>query len=188
MGLIEKMFESKVVRMGPSRNDPSRQVATFNPDAIRALASRRSSELNTFRWLIGQWTYENPVPATPVSPEYCDVGSATFKESADAMWICMVGPDGREFPLLTFDAWSNQWIYVLTNGAYGILRSPGWTGNDIAFRGAMTMVGVNCEWRMTWTRRDNDAFSFVNEELAPDGSWIYIDEWQYRRKPEIGAL
>jgi len=142
MGLIEKMFESKVVRMGPSRNDASRQVASFDPEAIRALAARRSTELHTFEFLIGDWSYQNPVPATRVSPAYCDVGSATFRQNADRTWICMLGPNGREIPLLTFDAWSNQWIYVLTNGAYGILRSSGRDGINITFRGAMTMVGV----------------------------------------------
>ena len=42
------------------------------------------------------------------------------------MFICMVGRDGRQTPLLTFDPWSRRWIYMLTIGSYGILRSPGW--------------------------------------------------------------
>jgi hypothetical protein len=46
----------------------------------------------------------------------------------------------------------------------------------------MTMIGIDCEWRMTWTRQREDAFGFVNEERAADGSWRYIDEWRYLRK------
>lgn len=90
-------------------------------------------------------------------------------------------------PHITFDPFSRQWIYVLTNGAYGILRSSeGWTqtekGDRIVFIGLMTMLGINCDWRMTWTRYSPDEFGFVNDECADGGSWLYIDEWNFRRK------
>src|SRR5436190_1911054 len=96
MGLIEKMFETGAVRMGPSRHDPSRQVATFDLAAVGRLGAVRKTELERFRWLHGSWTYENPVPATRLSPEYCDVGRAVFAPSADGAWICTVAPDGRQ--------------------------------------------------------------------------------------------
>jgi hypothetical protein len=181
-GLIETLFARGVVRMGPSRNDPTRQVATFDPGAVAALAADRAAEMERFRWLIGEWTFENPVPATRLSPAYCDRGTAAFTASADGMFICMLGRDGRQTPLLTFDAWSRRWMYMLTTGSYGILRATGWEGGRIVFTGAMTMIGVDREWRMTWTRDGNDAFGFVNEEQLTDGSWSYIDEWRYQRK------
>ena len=72
---------------------------------------------------------------------------------------------------------------MLTRGSYGVLRSPeGWTDNQIVFSGLMTMVGINCEWRMTWTKVSEHEFRFVNEEQASDGSWAYIDEWRFTRK------
>ena len=46
----------------------------------------------------------------------------------------------------------------------------------------MTMIGINCEWRMRWTRDGEDAFSFVNEERDDAGHWDYIDEWRFNRK------
>ncbi|MBZ5617696.1 MAG: hypothetical protein LAQ69_03005 [Acidobacteriia bacterium] len=73
-------------------------------------------------------------------------------------------------------------MYVLTDGAYGILRSPGWTENRIVFEGHMTMIGVECEMRQTWTKVSNDEFGFVNEEKLGDGSWGYVDEWEFRRR------
>jgi hypothetical protein len=182
MGLIETLFSQHIVRMGPSRSDPARQVATFDPKTIGSFAAVRESEMNTFRWLVGEWTYQNPVPATPVSPAYCDLGSALFAESADGASICSVGHDGRQTPLLAFDPWSRRWMYMLTKGSYGILRSPGWRGHQITFVGTLTMIGIDCEWKMTWTRDDDDEFVFVNEEKLADGSWSYIDEWRYRRK------
>ena len=185
MGLIEKMFESKAVRMGPSRHDPSRQVATFDPEAVRALGELRRTELEKFRWLAGDWTYENSVPATRVSPAYCDVGVARFAPSDDGAWMCLIGPNERPVPLITFDPWSRLWMYVLTNGSYGILRSSGWEGDRIAFAGTMTMLGVTCEWRMAWAKDGPEEFAFVNEERTVDGRWNYIDEWRYRRKLTI---
>ena len=69
------------------------------------------------------------------------------------------------------------------NGAYGMLRSgEGWGGNQIVFTGTMTMLGVECEWRMRWTKESEDQFSFVNEERGADGSWEYIDEWRFCRR------
>jgi hypothetical protein len=43
------------------------------------------------------------------------------------------------------------------------------------------MIGIECEWRMRWTKTSDDEFGFVNEERLADGSWVYIDEWHYCR-------
>ena len=185
MSLIETMFQTKAVRMGPSRHDPSRQVATFVPEAIRALHEARTAELQQFGWLPGEWSYENAVPATRVSPAYTDVGVVRFAFNGDGTWICMIGRDERPVPLITFDPWSRLWMYVLTNGSYGILRSTGWDGDRITFTGTMTMLGVTCEWRMTWEKAGLEEFAFVNEEQGADGRWNYIDHWRYRRKHAI---
>ena len=76
----------------------------------------------------------------------------------------MVTPDGQETPNITFDPFSKQWIYLLIKGSYGILRSPGWENDTIAFTGRMIMIGIDTDWRLTLTREGKDAFSFVNEE------------------------
>jgi hypothetical protein len=94
-----------------------------------------------------------------------------------------VGPDGTEGRQITFDPFSRQWIYLLARGSYGILRSPeGWSENQIVFSGTMTMIGITCEWRMSWTKESDRVFGFVNEELAADGGWHYIDRWRFTRK------
>ena len=181
--LMEQLFSTGIMKMGPSRIDPQRQVGVFNPAALGGLPALRAAELEKFRWLPGEWSYENLVPATSVSPAYCDIGSARFLFHEKSNWICMVMPDGEEIPQITFDPFSRQWIYLLTKGSYGMLRSAeGWKGDSIAFSGLMTMIGINAEWRMTWSRQGQDGFSFVNEERAPDGSWVYIDEWRFQRK------
>ena len=98
----------------------------------------------------------------------------TFRFENDS-WICAVAGDGRKTPLITFDPFSEQWINVQLCGSYGVLRSrEGWQRERIAFLGLMTMIGIDTEWRMTWTKMGNDQFSFTNEERLPDGSWVFI--------------
>ncbi len=53
---------------------------------------------------------------------------------------------------------------------------------DITFLGLMTMIGVECDWRMTWTRVSDDKFQFVNEEKTPHNDWAYVDEWHFKRR------
>ncbi len=181
--LIERLFTVGVMKMGPSRLDPERMVGVFNPEYVAPLAALRSTEMEKFRWLTGEWSFENEVPSTPVSPAYGDVGSSRFSMSDKSNWICMVAPDGDETPCITFDPFSRQWIYMLFKGSYGILRSAeGWVGDRIAFTGLMTMIGINCQWRMTWIRENEDRFSFLNEELGEDGSWSFIDRWRFVRR------
>ncbi|HME08139.1 MAG TPA: hypothetical protein VKG25_13875, partial [Bryobacteraceae bacterium] len=78
---------------------------------------------------------------------------------------------------------SKQWMYILAQGAFGILRSPGCRGNQIVFEGRMTMIGVDCELRQVWTKISADEYRFVNHDRQPDGSWSYADEWEFRRAP-----
>src|SRR5215467_6029011 len=98
-GLIETLFARRIVRIGPSRHDPGNQVATFDPETISKLAADRAAEMDRIRWLSGDWTFENPVPATRLSPAYCDRGTATFAPSLDGLFMCMVGRDGKMTPL-----------------------------------------------------------------------------------------
>ena len=190
--LMEELFSRGIMTMGPSRVDPSRQVGIFQPDYLAGLPALRTAEMEKFRWIVGEWNYENTVPATRANPAYADIGSSRYAFDEGGNWVCAIAPNGREIPLITFDPFSHQWIYTLTNGAYCTLRSSeGWTrphtaaGDQIVFTGLMTMIGINRDWRMTWTRKGTDEFGFVNEErLYAISSWDYIDEWRFRRKAE----
>ena len=181
--LIEELFAKGVMTMGASKADPTRQVGVFRHEAVAPLPALRAVEMEKFRWIAGEWSFENRVPATRLSPAYRETGSSRFSFCENDAWICLVGADGRESRNITYDPFSRQWIYVLTQGSYGILRSPdGWVADRIVFSGMMTMIGIDCEWRMTWTKESVDAFGFVNEELGANGAWEYIDEWRFTRK------
>jgi hypothetical protein len=181
--LIAELFSRGIMKMGPSRVEPNRQVGVFNLEAVSTLPALRAEEMQKLRWLAGEWTYENEVPATAVSPAYTDTGSCKFSYCEKNNWICRVAPDGQETRHITFDPFSKQWIYLLIEGSYGILRSSnGWVGQQIVFSGLMTMIGIDCEWRMTWAKKSDDEFGFLNEERSETGSWTYIDEWRLLRK------
>ena len=168
--------------MGPSPRDPNRQVGVFPLELIRQVTQSRATEIEKFRWLVGDWVYENLVPATKFSPAYVDTGRMSYSIVEMNGWICADLPNGRQEQQITFDPLSGQWIYLLTRGSYGMLRSKeGWVDNQIAFEGQMTMIGVDCHWRMTWTKISDDEFSFVNEEREAGGEWSYIDEWHFHR-------
>src|SRR5262249_33358653 len=180
--LMEELFSRGIMTIGASPIDPGRQIGVFNQAALAGFPAARAAEMQKFRWLAGEWHHENEVPATRFSPAYTDVGTGRFSFCEKDNWICAVGPDGRETPHITFDPFSKQWIYLLIRGSYGVLRSAeGWIGNQIVFTGLLTMIGINCEWRMTWTKSSDDAFGFINEERMSDGSWSYIDKWTLTR-------
>lgn len=171
------------MQMGPSRFDPRRQVGVFNPAAVAGLPELRTVRMAEFRWIAGEWNYENAVPATAANPPYCDIGTCRYSICEKNNWICMVSADGREMQQITYDPFSKQWMYVLMNGAYGMLRSAdGWRDDQIVFTGLMTMIGLNCEWRIRWTKENAHRFSFVNEERDENSSWVYIDEWRFTRR------
>jgi hypothetical protein len=85
------------------------------------------------------------LPATRLNPAYVDVNPGTYAISEEGNWVCRAGRDGRMLPHITFDPFSKQWMYVLAEGAYGLLHASGWTGNRIVFTGPITMIGVDCE-------------------------------------------
>jgi hypothetical protein len=182
---MEELFTRGIMKMGPAHGDPDRQVGTFNPEFVKDLPPLRTARMNEFRWIEGEWTSVNNVPATAASPAYRDVSEGKFRFCENGAWICMVARDGKEIPHITYDPFSKQWIYVLMRGAFGMLRAPGWVDDRIEFTGLMTMIGVECEWRITWTKISPDEFRLVNEEKLPDGSWVFVDDWEFRRKAQL---
>ena len=76
--LIEELFSTGLMRMGPSRTNPQQQVGVFSPAAVAGLPALRAAEMEKFRWIEGEWDHENAVPATAASPAYADAGKSRF--------------------------------------------------------------------------------------------------------------
>ena len=179
--VMEELFRRGIMAMGPSRHDPSSTVGVFNKDFAAQLPAIRRAGMDTLRWMAGEWDTLNTVPATSQNPAYTETGAGSLTLCEKENWICR-GREGSQKPHITFDPFSRQYMYVLTEGAYGILRSPGWEKNWLMFSGHMTMIGVDCEWRTTLTKHSDDRFHYLNEELLSDGQWALIDEWLFTRK------
>jgi hypothetical protein len=48
--LMEKLFSAGIMKMGPSKTDPHRQVVgVFNPDSVACLPALRAAEIERFR-------------------------------------------------------------------------------------------------------------------------------------------
>ena len=177
--LIEELFENGTMVMGPSRHDPSETVGTFPSDLLPKLHAERLREMERLRFMDGDWLTENGVPATRRNPAYIEHGTGSMRIGSGGTWLCRVR-NGVEIPHITYDPFSRQWMYVLAEAAYGILRSKGWEGDRISFTGLMTMLGVERELRNTITRVSDDEYHALNEERHGD-DWIYVDQWRFRR-------
>jgi len=178
---MEQLFERGIMVMGTGGKDHKEPIGMFNLALVSEFPALRKAELEKMRWLEGSWSSVNRVPATRFNPAYTDVNTGEYKFCDRGHWICLVGKEGSERKHITFDPFSKQWIYLLAEGAYGILRSPGWDGNRLVWTGEMTMIGVNCVLRQSWEKKSDDQFSFINEERLEDGTWGYVDEWEIRR-------
>lgn len=60
--LMEELFARGIMMMGPSRDDPQRQVGVFNKDVVGKFPAVRLAEMEKVTWLAGDWTAVNKVP------------------------------------------------------------------------------------------------------------------------------
>lgn len=175
------IFEQLVAR-GFMVLDPQRNVFIFNREVVGKFPTIRKAKMEEFKWLVGEWAAENRVPATPTTPAYTDTYIYTYQLCEDDTRLSITGPGGKPRPYLTFDPFSSRWIMTFTEAVYGVLQSEGWNGDSIVFKGALTMLGVDCELRQTITRKNGDEFHTLNEEKLSDGRWHMTDEFYSRRK------
>ena len=175
------IFE-QLVRRGLMVFDPNRKVLTFNRSMLARFPAIQQRKIEEFRWLVGDWAFENHVRATPSTPAYADTYYYTYELADDGTRYTVSGHGATARPYLTFDPFSNRWMMTFTEGLFGVLQSNGWKGDGIVFSGPLTMLGVDCELRQTITKKSPDEFHILNEEKLRDGSWTQTDEFFCRRK------
>jgi hypothetical protein len=52
--------------------DPVRKVLVFNREVVGKFPAIRKAKMEEFKWLVGEWSAENRVQATPTTPAYTD--------------------------------------------------------------------------------------------------------------------
>ena len=175
------LFE-QLVRRGLMAYDPDRKVLTFNLPVIAKLPAIRRQKMEEFKWLIGEWVFENHVRATPTTPAYVDTYSYSYELAEGGTRYTVSGHGATRRPYLTFDPFSNRWMMTFTEGLFGVLQSDGWQGDTMVFTGPLTMLGVDWELRQAISKRGPDEFHIRNEEKLADGTWRETDEFFCRRK------
>lgn len=175
------IFEQLVSR-GLMTLDPKRNVLAFNLPVIAKCPAIRQERIGEFKWMIGDWAFENHVRGTPTTPAYTDTYYYTYELADNGTRYTVSGHGAKARPYLTFDPFSNRWMMTFTEGLFGVLQSHGWEGDTIVFSGPLTMLGIDCELRQTLTKKGPDEFQILNEEKLPDGSWRETDEFFCRRK------
>jgi len=175
------IFEQLVAR-GLMVYDPNRKVLTFNLPMLARFPAIRQQKIDEFKWLIGEWAFENHVRATSTTPAYTDTYFYIYDLADNGSRYTVSGHGAQARPYLTFDPFSNRWMMTFTEGLFGVLQSEGWQGDTIVFTGPLTMLGVDCELRQTITKKSPDEFHIMNEEKLPDGAWLVTDEFHCRRK------
>jgi hypothetical protein len=50
------------------RLDPVRKVLVFNREVVGKFPAIRKAKMEEFKWLVGEWSAENRVQATPATP------------------------------------------------------------------------------------------------------------------------
>ena len=164
------IFEQLVAR-GLMAFDPNRKVLAFNLPALAKFPAIRQQKMEEFKWLIGEWAFENRVHATPTTPAYTDTYFYAYNLSDDGTRFTVSGHGAKARPYLAFDPFSNRWMMTFTEGLFGVLQSNGWQGDAIVFTGLLTMLGVDCELRQTITKKSSDEFHILNEEKLRDETW-----------------
>lgn len=175
------IFEQFVSR-GLMSFDPDRKVLALNLAVIAKFPAIRQQRIEEFKWLVGEWSFENHVRATPTTPAYTDTYFYTYELADNGTHFTVSGHGAKARPYMTFDPFSNRWMMTFTEGLFGVLQSDGWQGDAIIFAGPLTMLGVDCELRQTITKKGANEFHIVNEEKLLDGTWRETDEFFCRRK------
>ena len=175
------IFEQLVSR-GLMVFDPNRKVLIYNLSVMAQFPAIRQQKTEEFKWLIGEWAFENHVRATPTTPAYVDTYYYSYQLADNGTSYTVSGHGAKPRPYLTFDPFSNRWMMTFTEGLFGVLKSDGWQGDTIVFTGPLTMLGVDCELRQAITKKGPDEFHMLNEEKLPDGRWRETDEFFCRRK------
>ncbi|MGP6190731.1 MAG: hypothetical protein ACLPSH_11765 [Vulcanimicrobiaceae bacterium] len=100
-------------------------------------------------------------------------------------WIFAAEGKSRDFFFIGYDRPARHWILLQLDGSpdYALLVAPGgWQDGRIAFfGGAAYTSGWNYRKRTTIVRRGSDQFTLSDDELAPDGSYLPVDRYDFTK-------
>jgi hypothetical protein len=178
----------------PSISPPSANPATagpFVPLSARAddsvVAGARSAPIVQLRqaaWMSGTWDARVRVAgAARQSP--AGESSYVIDMTMKGRWIFGAEGKGRDFFFLGYDPLASHWVLLQLDGSpgYALLVAPlGWQNGHISFFGdASYSDGLQYRKRATISRVSARQFILSDEQVAPDGSYLPIDRYDFTK-------
>jgi hypothetical protein len=137
-------------------------------------------------WMEGAWRCPGRVFATPTTPARAGrrVDRTRFHLAANgALYSVYADTTPTDTAVyrsrrLFFDWRAGRWVLPLADAdGWGIMTSEGWRGGSITFSGRDVIAGSPTDLRQTWTRTSDSTYTIFNEEVAPDGGRVPLDEY-----------
>lgn len=169
----------------PSLYDRVASALANRPD-LEGLGSP-APQMADVSWMIGKWSIEAKVFATPTTPERIDRGTAVVSKVIGDTWLQFADsyPEGtQDLGYLTYNLVRKVWVSVSldSTGNSIVSSAPGWSGNRLVFVAPhVQILGEEVTLRQTLVKLDADEYTVLNEELTSAGSWRALDEYRYRR-------
>lgn len=145
-------------------------------------------ELKQVEWMVGNWDIVAKVYATPTAPERVSQGQAEIKFVMNNRWVFVFDtyPDGGvDEGYLTYNGFTKKWTSVTIDGLGNtfIATADKWQGNQIIFvLSDIQIVGERVTLRQTITKRSDSEYHVLNEEKLPNGKWVALDEYTYKKR------
>ncbi len=160
---------------------------TRHPELARQLESP-PEEMKEVMWMVGDWETEAHVFKTRTTPERTSRGTSEIRPRMGSRWLYIhdTYPDGGEDEgYLTFNPVTKHWISVAldTTGNAVVTTARRWEGNRLVFLAKnIRVVGERVTLRQTMEKKSDTEYHILNEERLPNGKWIALDEYTYRKK------
>lgn len=146
------------------------------------------AELEQVSWMLGEWTVEAKVFATQATPESIERGRCTISKVLGDSWLQLADsyPEGtQDLGFLTYNLVTRRWVSLGLDSLGNSIATQGdrWVSDRLALTApGVEIMGEVVTLRQTIVRTGQDEFRVVNEERRPDGSWVALDEYRYRRE------
>ncbi|MBI4752400.1 MAG: S9 family peptidase [Acidobacteria bacterium] len=159
-----------------------------NPELEKQLG-KPAPEMDQLKWLIGTWEITTRVFATQTTSERTEQGQGTVTPFMDGTWLSLAdsygpnGPDDQGF--MSYDPFTKKWISLAIDksGIVMVTMADGWKDNRLIFCAPpVEILGVSVQLRQILEKRSETEYRILNEEQLPNGEWVPVDEYIYRKK------
>lgn len=161
------------------------------PD-LEKRVGRPTPELQQMEWLLGYWEVTATVFATSQSQASELRGSSTVTRALDGTWFQIADEyfgKPQDIGFITYNPVTRKWVaaQVDASGNSITTTSDGWAANKLVFSGKVLIVGEEATLRQTIEKVSDREYVIGNEERLPNGQWVALDRYVYRKPAEQPA-